>query len=460
MYNYFNLLLLLYVMVLFRRKGKGDQGEGRGRDREEEDVKSQHKDRSYLEVNLEGLMAVLDRLDMEGSGSSKSIDNTSNVREAIKIARRFNQHIDALKGVSEGLRRRVVRDELTLQLKGIVERARDTITNVIVEVSKPLPEPEGVNDIALISDKAKRMLNRIGDALGSHRRILYEFFPAEARALKDILIAMKRDVDVLDSIAKSIDEHASSHSRCRDRIVRLMQMEQEINAFNAKMKEMREELDTLEQERVEVKEMREAILKTSEYIELERIISNARIEYDRLLADVARDFSRLSRAISKYAYEIGFEKEKYEMLKAVMDEPARLKDVNTDVIRDVLGRVSDGIASGRLHLKNPEKDIENVYSLMDRLEYYINKCKEYEGIMSIYSGRIMPYKDRLKIIDGDLERVEREMGRVRGMLEEYSKRVDSLKSAINVEVQQLTDEIYRIYGLNVRITCLKHSNTP
>jgi archaellum component FlaC len=148
------------------------------------------------------------------------------------------------------------------------------------------------------------------------------------------------------------------------------------------------------------------------------------------------------------------------MLKAVMDEPARLKDVNADVMRDVLGRVSDGIASGRLHLKNPDKDIENVYSLMDRLEYYINKCKEYEGIMSIYGGRIMPYKDRLKIIDGDLERVEREMGRVRGMLEEYSKRVDSLKSAMDVEVQQLTDEIYRIYGLNVRITCLKHSHTP
>ncbi|GBC72907.1 hypothetical protein HRbin04_00302 [archaeon HR04] len=449
MYNYFNLLLLLYVMVLFRRKDKGDQREGR--DREDGDVKSQHKNQSYLEINLEGLMAVLDRLDMEGGGSSKSRDNTS-IREAIKIARRFNQHIDSLKGVSEGLRRRAVRDELTLQLKGIVERARDTITNVIVEVCKPLPEPEGINDIALTSDKAKRMLNRIGDALGSHRRILYEFFPAEARALKDILMAMKRDVDVLDSIAKSIDEHASSHSRCRDRIVRLMQMKQEINTFNAKMNGMREELDTLEEKKVEVKRMREAILKSSEYIELERIISNARIEYDRLLADVARDFSRLGRAISKYAYEIGFEEEEYEMLKAVMDEPTRLRDVDVDVMRDVLGRLGDGIASGRLHLKNPEKDIENVHSLMDRLEYYINKCKEYEGIISIYSERIMPYKDRLKIIDGDLEHVEREMGRVRGMLEEYGKRVDSLKSAMDVEVQQLTDEIYRIYGLKVRIT--------
>lgn len=447
MYNYFNLLLLLYVMVLFRRKDKGDQGEGR--DREDGDVKSQHKNQSYLEVNLEGLIAVLDRLDMEGS--SKSRNNTS-IGEAIKIARRFNQHIDSLKGVSEGLKRRAVRDELTLQLKGIVERARDTITNVIVEVCKPLPEPEGIKDIVLTSDKAKRMLNRIGDALGSHRRILYEFFPAEARALKDILMAMKRDVDMLDSIAKSIDEHTSSHSRCRDRIVRLMQMEQEINTFNAKMKEMREELDTLEQEKVEVKRMREAMLKTGEYIELERIISNARIEYDRLLADVARDFSRLGRAISKYAYEIGFEEEEYEMLKAVMDEPTRLKDINADMMRDVLGRLGDVIASGRLRLKNPEKDIENVHSLMDRLEYYINKCKEYEGIMSIYSERIMPYKDRLKIIDGDLESLEREMGRVRDVLEEYSKRVDSIKSAMDVEVQQLTDEIYRIYGLNVRIT--------
>lgn len=443
-------------MILFRRK----KGDSKGDEvKEDEEVRSQPrsqpKHQSYAEVNLEGLIAMLDKLGMEGDDDgSKSRDNAyayAGVREAAKIASRFNQHIDSLKGVSEGLKRRAIRGELTPQLKGIVERARDTVVSVIVEVSKPLPEPKGMSDITLIQDKARRVLNRIGDVSGSHRRILYEFFPAEARALKDILMAMKSDVDALDGIARSLDEHVSSYSKCRDRIARLVQMEQEMKTFYAKMKEMRDSFATLEQERAEVERMREVILNTNEYIEVDRMLSNVRMEYDRLLAEIARDFSRLSKAISKYEYEVGFEKDEYAILKAVIDEPSRLKDVEADVIRDMLGRLSDIIASGRLYLKNPEKDIENVHTLIDRLEHYIGKCREYEGMLKIYMERITPYQDRLKVIDADLERIKREMDRVRGMLEEYAKRASSLKSAMDEEIKQLTSDIYRIYGLNVRI---------
>ncbi|MEM4714668.1 MAG: hypothetical protein QXW85_00920, partial [Candidatus Nitrosocaldus sp.] len=224
-------------MILFRRKDR----RGEGREKEEGEAKSQPPYQSHLEVNLEGLRAIVDRLNMEKEiGSSSSSNNkdglsTTSVREVIQIARRLNQYIDSLKGISEGLQRRRMSADVTPQLKGIIERARSTIASVIDEVSKPIPEPTGINDIVLIQERAKRTLNRVGDASGSHRKVLYEFFPSEARALKDVLMAMKKDVDTLEGIARGIDEQISSYSRCKDRIARLVQMEREIKAYSTKI---------------------------------------------------------------------------------------------------------------------------------------------------------------------------------------------------------------------------------
>lgn len=433
-------------MILFRRKDRGGvKREGEGR----EESGSQ----PHLEVNLEGLRTMVDRLHMDKESSSRNGGvSTSSVREAIQIAKRFNQHIDSLKYVSEGLQRRRISADIPTQLKGIIERARSTVSSVIVEVIKPIPEPSGINDIVLIQESARRVLNRIGDASGSHRRILYEFFPVEARALKDILMAMKKDIDALDGIARGIDEHVSSYSRCRDRIARLMKMEQEIKVYNARMREMRSTLNTLEERMAEVERKRVGVCNEQEYIELTNMLSKARMEYDRLLSDIARDFSRLSRAVSKYAYEIGFDREQYAVLKAVMDEPARLRDVRVDVVRDALARLRDGITSGRLHLKNPEKDLENIQSLMDVLERYIGMCNEYEGMMSVYRERIAPYEDTLKGIDVELERIGREIRRVRDTLQDYAGKVSTIRSTMDAEVEQLKDDVYRLYGLRVRIT--------
>ncbi|MEM1941621.1 MAG: hypothetical protein QW248_02010 [Candidatus Nitrosocaldus sp.] len=441
-------------MILFRRKDR----RGEGREKEEGEAKSQPPYQSHLEVNLEGLRAIVDRLNMEKEiGSSSSSNNkdglsTTSVREVIQIARRLNQYIDSLKGISEGLQRRRMSADVTPQLKGIIERARSTIASVIDEVSKPIPEPTGINDIVLIQERAKRTLNRVGDASGSHRKVLYEFFPSEARALKDVLMAMKKDVDTLEGIARGIDEQISSYSRCKDRIARLVQMEREIKAYSTKIMEMKSTLDALESKRAEIEKSRMSLRNTDEYIELENSLSKAKIEYDRLLVDIARDFSRLGRVVSKYAYEIGLDREHHAMLKAVMAEPSRLKDVRADMMRDVLRRLSDGITSGRLHLKNPEKDVENIHGLMDRLEYYVGKCKEYDEMMSVYRERIAPYNDILEGMDADLERIGREVDRIKDMIKEYNGKASALRSTMGEEIEQLEDDVYRIYGLKVKIT--------
>ncbi|MFN4337348.1 MAG: hypothetical protein ACK4FV_07220 [Candidatus Nitrosocaldus sp.] len=441
-------------MIFFRKKNKE---EGIGKEKEEEggDTNSQHHiHQSYLEVNLEGLRAMIDRLNMEkGSNNinSKDAGIPTSIKEAIQIARRFNQHIYSLKSVSEGLQKRKVSADVTPPLKGMIDRARSTIASVIDEVSRPIPEPKDINDIVLIKERTRRILDRVGDLVGSHRKILYEFLPSEAKALKDVLMAMKNDVDTLESIAKGIDEQISSYSRCKDRIARLVQMEQEIKAYGKKIMEMKGTLDALERKRVEIEKSRVSISSEGKYMELENNLSKVKIEYDRLLADIARDFSRLGRVVSKYAYEIGFDRESYAILNAVMYEPSRLKDTRVEVMGDILLRLSDSITSGRLRLKNPEKDIDNIHGLMERLGYYIDKCKEYEEMVSLYRERITPYKDMLKGIDADIEHIEREIYNVKDIIKEYDSKISMMRSTMDVEIERLRDDIYKIYGLKVNI---------
>ncbi|MCS6768296.1 MAG: hypothetical protein RMJ59_02130 [Candidatus Nitrosocaldus sp.] len=436
-------------MILFGRRGdgKGREGEVDDGDKGESaqhQPKPDSQPRSSMEVSLEEFMTMVDRLDT-------SRDSTPKVREAIHITRRLNQHMDALNGVAEALLKRKISTDLTPQMRGMVERARSTVASVIVEVSRPIPEPAGLGEIALVQERASRVLNRIGDILGSHRRILYEFFPGDARALKDTLMAMKRDVDTLDGMVKGIDEEASLHSRFRDRVARLVQAEREIKVHSAKIRELKGMLDALEARRATIERRRDEVSKAQGYAELKGMLSKARSEYDALLSDIAREFSRLSRVISKYAYEVGFEREQYSALKAVMDEPSRLGHVSIYAVRDALARLRDGIASGRLHMKNPEKDMENVQDLMERLEAYAVKCREYERVIASYSERIAPHEEMLRGIDADLEHIDREIRDARDMLDDYSSRIDALRSTLSEEVERLMDDAYGLYGLNVRI---------
>ncbi len=226
-------------------------------------------------------------------------------------------------------------------------------------------------------------------------------------------------------------------------------------AIVRKQKEIREELEALRsKEPVLVKKI-EDFKRTEEYndyLKSKEELERANNAANNVLSDVNAAFSRISRPLSKYTYEVGLDKESNYLMQSIMENPVNLiHDAKIDHIIEILNKVRESVQKGRVTTKNPEKDVENINSLTSNLHDYVKQYKEYDS-----SARELGSKTI--VIDRKLESMRNELGGIRGeiqqkesSLNDYSKQITNAKSTINDELKRISARIESASGSRVKI---------
>jgi hypothetical protein len=138
--------------------------------------------------------------------------------------------------------------ELSTHIIATIERSKHTLISVISS-SKQLSVEYNYRSlrdlhqgILSLQSSIAKILKSIGDAAGSHRRVLYEFFPKEAKALKDILLSLKGKEDEMHSMERLIKERLDTIERCINLISKVKSsykeykgIEESIAAFNSRL---------------------------------------------------------------------------------------------------------------------------------------------------------------------------------------------------------------------------------
>jgi methyl-accepting chemotaxis protein len=388
------------------------------------------------------------RIDMELDGIKLEINQ---VKGRVQIV------INSIKAFSDQMKNVEINPEqVAEQYIPVINDVKKTLLAAIQrETSDALPEIKSFDDVTMLHERAKRLLNRLGDTSGSHSKIIHNFLGKYAKVLKFQLGLLSKEVKHLDAIMDGYRERTSVLSECSTSISRVSAALKERDEMARKSEDTNNELKVLKEKESELVKVNDD-MRNSERFNAYRMnrekLERVRNDAESVLAEIGAAFARISRPLSKYAYEVGIDKESNYLIQSVTADPLKLIDeARTDQLIEVLNKVREAVRQGRISVKNPEKDIENIDLLANNISSYIDSYRKHHAAMQELKESVSPIDAELAKVKSDLERVRSEVAQKGSLLDEYNQKLAYARSTINSEINSVAERIDTATGSRVKI---------
>jgi predicted nucleic acid-binding Zn-ribbon protein len=337
--------------------------------------------------------------------------------------------------------------ELSTHIIATIERSKHTLISVISS-SKQLSVEYNYRSlrdlhqgILSLQSSIAKILKSIGDAAGSHRRVLYEFFPKEAKALKDILLSLKGKEDEMHSMERLIKERLDTIERCINLISKVKSsykeykgIEESIAAFNFRLDELRSKERDILAAIAEIDDDRD-------YKLMREMQDKYKHRYSMLLNDLSKAIAKIARAINKYSYEIGFSREEMLILERVTGNTEDIMNIDKDKLIAILRKVYEALYTSRIQMKDSDKDAKNILMLIDGIDGYIIELKKYNDALNDLNSRMAKYTTKLHELKILLDSTRRDIKDAEDKLLSYTRSLESLSVSIDKDMNGIKNII-------------------
>lgn len=378
--------------------------------------------------------------------------------QAISFRNKFQLIINSIKMVGKQLgETQIKEDQVAQQFIPVINDAKNTLlTTIHRETSDKLMEINTFEDLLALRDRAKSLLTRLGETGGSHSRTIHSFFAKYAKVLKFELGILDKEMKRINELIDDYNEKTSTFGDCRQRIAKVSSALNVEKEFLMKQNEIRDELGSLTNKKAELERKIEDYKRTeryNQYLKDKEVMERAGNAITNILSELNAAFSRISRPLSKYSYELGLDKESNILMQSVMESPANIMaDDKANNIMEILNKVKDAMQKGRIVTKNPERDVENINTLANNLHDYVKQYKDYHSNMQ-------ELRNKTSVIDNELERMYEELRKIRdymqhkeSSLNDYNQQVTNAKVTIKDELKKIAEIIENATMNKVTIT--------
>lgn len=378
--------------------------------------------------------------------------------QANQFRDRFQIIMNSIKALAKQLDAvEIKEDQVAQQLIPMINDAKNTILTAIrKETSDQLQEINSFDDVLALRDRAKGLLNRLGETGGSHSRTMHSFFGKHAKVLKLELGLLDKEMKKLNEFIDRYTKKTSSLAESKESIARIYSAMNAENESANKVKEAEQELESLKSKENDLVKRIEEFKNTDEfqvYKKSQEELQNARNNVNNLLSDVNTAFSRISRPLSKYTYEVGLSKENNYLMQSIMENVQNLMDDSrVNRVIEVLNKVREGVETRRITTKNPEKDVENIKGLIINLPDYIKQFQAGYSIVKELQEKNSVIHNKLENMRNELEQIRYEIQQKESYIDDYKRTIDHAKSTVKEELKKIMDRIEKATGNRIKIT--------
>ncbi len=337
--------------------------------------------------------------------------------------------------------------ELSTNIIATIERSKHTLISVISS-SKQLSVEYNYRSlrdlhqgILSLQNSIAKILKSIGDTAGSHRRVLYEFFPKEAKALKDILLRLKGKEDEIHSIERLIKERLDTVERCINLIAKVKSSYKEYKGIEESIAAVNSRLDELRSKERDILAAIAEIDDDHEYKLMREMQDKYRHRYSMLLNDLSEAIAKISRAINKYSYEIGFSREEMSILERVTGNTEDITNIDKDKLIAILRKVYEALYISRIQMKDSDKYAKNILMLIDGMDGYMIELKRYSDALDDLNSRIAKYTTKLHELKILLDSTRRDIKDAEDRLLSYTRSLESLGLSIDKDMNEIKNII-------------------
>jgi chromosome segregation ATPase len=182
-------------------------------------------------------------------------------------------------------------------------------------------------------------------------------------------------------------------------------------------------------------------------------LAKVRNAAESVLSEINAAFQRISRPLSKYTYEVGLDKESNYLVQSVMEDSSKLvHDTKVEHLIEILNKVKGAVQQGKISVKNPDKDIENINVLTANVHQYIDAYKGHYDRIQTLNAKTSPIDAELDRLRGALEQIKSDARQKEAFLNDYTKKVEHARSTINSELSGITERIDGATGSRIKVT--------
>ena len=274
-------------------------------------------------------------------------------------------------------------DKLDPHFQIMVNRGKKEVISAIKnEFGNPFPDIDSTDDVMRFKKTSTAGINKVGDMLGKHSKVIHHFAPKYSKKLTNDLKELSddlKDVDelidnfnVTENSVKTINELLASREKTLEK---LSKQTSRMDELKSSLNEKKEKIKKIENEINDIKNS----LDYKEYMDVKSKLSDCDSEEVNIRHHVNDEFTKISRPLGKFVHISSHDKELKDLTATLASSPYDVLDsVNLPGIKNILDSIVTGIDSGSVSVKDVSKSKDSVLEIKNTIPTLISTKEKFE----------------------------------------------------------------------------------
>ncbi|MBT4057240.1 MAG: hypothetical protein HOH99_00565 [Thaumarchaeota archaeon] len=274
-------------------------------------------------------------------------------------------------------------DKLDPHFQIMVNRGKKEVISAIKkEFANSFPEINSPDDVIRFKKVATAGINKVGDMLGKHSRVIHTFAEKYSKKLtndlKDLTDNLKQVDELIDNFAatensvQTINELLSSREKTLEKIskqnLRIDELKFMINEKNEKILKLKNEINEIQNSS-----------RYKSHVDIKSQLSNYDSEEIKIRHNIDDEFTKISRPLGKFVHISSHDKELKDLTAKLASTPYDVLDIdNISGIKNILDSIVTGIDSGSVSVKDTSKSKDSVAEIKNLIPSLITTKEKFE----------------------------------------------------------------------------------
>jgi len=339
-------------------------------------------------------------------------------------------------------------DDLDPHFQIMVNRGKKEVVSVIKrEFAKPFPEINSAEDVIRFKKTFSSGINKIGDMLGKHSRLIHILAKKYAKKFTDDFVRLTEDLKEIDNLIRNFSETEEQTQNILDLINTRTKTLEKVSKQEVRMKEFRDSLTEKEKKIMEYRKIIDNTQNSSEYTTYQNIkseLTNFDSEEKQIRRSMDDEFTKISRPLGKFVHISSHDKEIKDLTATLASAPYDVLDEsNLSGIKNILDSIVTGIDSGSVSVKDISKSKEGINEIKNSLPSLID-------IKSTFETKKKELITKLSGIDlTSLENAQKDLKREQDNIDDINLKLKSFEDE-TLELTNSLPSIIRQMEMNLK----------
>jgi len=334
-------------------------------------------------------------------------------------------------------------DDLDPHFQIMVNRGKkEVIAAIKREFTTPFPEINSLEDVTRFKKIFSTGINKIGDMLGKHSRLIHILAKKYAKKFTDDFVSLTDDLKQVENIIGNFSETEENVRNILELINTRTETLEKISKQETRMNELQISLEEKQEKIKEYEKTIDDIQNSSEYKTWQTVKSEL-VSFDseenKIRHNIDDEFTKISRPLGKFVHISSHDKEIKDLTATLASTPYDVLDANNlSAIKNILDSIVTGIDSGSVSVKDVSKSKEGITEIKNSLPSLIHTKTTFETKKKELVTKLSDFDlISLENTEKDLKREKDNVGDINSKLKSFENETLELTSSLPGIIRQL-----------------------